>query len=198
MALQEVDRNTNRAGEDQAKKLAELLGMHYYFSKSISYNGGDYGVAILSKFPIVSSEQVMLSNKVLGGEQRSLAIVTVELLDGQKLRFASAHLDLVFENRNAQMLELNAISKKSAIPLLVAGDFNAVVDSPEMTTLKQEFSLACASGCPLTFPSDKPNKAIDFIVANPQASAKLTKRSYEAIGGQLASDHLPLLGVYSY
>ncbi len=198
VALQEVDRNTRRAGEDQAKKLAESLGMYYYFSKSISYDGGDYGVAILSKFPLVSTEQVMLPNNHSGGEQRSLAIVTVDLPGGEKLRFASAHLDLVFENRDAQVRKLIDISKTSSTPLLVAGDFNALPESVEIGTLKQEFSLACSGSCPLTFPADKPTRSIDFIVSNPQAAKKLTKRSYQSVSGQLASDHLPLVGIYTY
>src|SRR5690606_1015979 len=51
IALQEVDVNTERSNNvDQVKALAELLGMEYYFSKSIDYRSGEYGNAILSKY----------------------------------------------------------------------------------------------------------------------------------------------------
>lgn len=198
VALQEVDKNTKRAGEDQAKKLGELLGMNYYFSKSITYDGGEYGVAILSKFPVIATERIVLSNNEPGGEQRTLALITVELPGGQKMKFATAHLDLKVENRTAQMQELNDVSKLSAYPLIVAGDFNATSDSQEFTILKKEFSLNCQTNCAFTFPADKPTKTIDFIINNPAAVKQFTLRSYDSIKNQLASDHLPLLGIYSY
>ena len=53
--LQEVDFKTNRSGRNsnQAAELARLSGMpYYYFAKAIDYDGGEYGLAILSKFPM--------------------------------------------------------------------------------------------------------------------------------------------------
>ncbi|WP_242457727.1 endonuclease/exonuclease/phosphatase family protein [Pedobacter sp. BS3] len=198
VALQEVDKNTKRAGLDEAKVLAEQLGMSYFFSKSINYDGGEYGIAVLSKYPVLASERIELSNEAAGGEQRTVAIVTVEIPDFEKIRFACAHLDLVLENRTAQIGQLNDLSKASQYPLLVAGDFNTTPDSPEIALLKKEFSLGCTTNCALTFPADKPAKTIDYIVLNPAAAKKLTVKSYNAVAGQLASDHLPLLGVYTY
>ena len=199
VALQEVDNKTRRAGGlNQAEELAKMLDMHYYFSKSINYDGGEYGVAILSKYPISKSERILLSNNEPGGEQRTIAMVTVELPDGKSIRFASIHLDLRLQNRTAQMQEIVMLSKQSALPLIAAGDFNAEAGSSEFGSLKTEFSLGCLTGCPLTFPADKPQKKIDFIVMNPAAAAKFSKRSYDSIKGQLSSDHLPLLGIYSY
>src|SRR5690606_31245260 len=54
VALQEVDRFTDRSGKDldQAAALAELTGMHHQFFKAIDRSNGEYGVAILSKYPI--------------------------------------------------------------------------------------------------------------------------------------------------
>src|SRR5690606_6371938 len=58
VALQEVDRFTERSGKDldQAKAIAEQTGMHYFFAKALNRSGGEYGVAILSQEPILSSQ----------------------------------------------------------------------------------------------------------------------------------------------
>src|SRR5690606_28018267 len=53
VALQEVDVNTQRSGKfNQAEEIARRLGMSFFFAKAIDHGGGDYGVAILSKFPM--------------------------------------------------------------------------------------------------------------------------------------------------
>lgn len=198
VALQELDKNTKRYPDDQAKVLAEKLNMHYFFSKSINYSGGEYGVGILSKYPILNQESILLPNEVKGGEQRSLALVTIAVPGLGQLKFASAHLDLVLQNRIAQIEQVNLLAKNSACPLIMAGDLNLAMDAEELSLLKKEFTLSCSANCQNTFPSDKPNKKIDFILLNPNATKKLKVRSYEAIGGRLESDHLPLLGIYSF
>jgi len=198
VALQEVDKNTNRSQNDQAKVLGQKLGMQYFFSKSINYSGGEYGVALLSKFPIISSERILLSNQVSSGEQRSLGIITVDVPGLGKLRFGTVHLDLVFGNRQAQAEQLRDLGKTSAYPMILAGDFNMERLDTEFTPLKSEFSLSCTNGCPLTFPADKPVKEIDFILLNKKAAEKLSVQDYKAITGRLESDHLPLLGIYKF
>src|SRR5690606_40296823 len=86
--LQEVDVNTIRSGKgiNQAAELARLTGMNYFFVKGIDYQGGDYGVGILSKFPILETDSLRLPMKEgAGGEPRVLAMVTVEPAKGKKL-----------------------------------------------------------------------------------------------------------------
>ncbi len=198
VALQEVDKNTNRSTVDQAKVLGEKLGMSHFFSKSINYNGGEYGVAILSRYPIVSTERILLSNKVSGGEQRTLGVATVEIPELGKVKLATAHLDLVLGNRSEQVSEINEFSKKSEYPVILAGDLNMTRFDPEFLPLRTEFLLSCTSSCPLTFPADKPTKEIDFILLNTNAAKKMTVKNYQAVSGKLESDHLPLLGIISF
>lgn len=197
VALQEVDRNTVRAGVDQAKVLGEKLGMHYYFSKSINYNSGEYGVAVLSKYPIVSTERLVLSNKTAGGEQRTLALVLVDIPNLGLYKFASAHLDLVLANREEQVREINNYAKKSTYPFIIAGDLNMQRTDSEFAPLRSEFLLSCYASCPVTFPAQNPIKEIDFILLNNLAAKKLSVSEYKA-ESTLASDHLPLLGVFSF
>ena len=61
IALQEVDRYRWRSGYvDQAKELAELLGMDMRFAPSLIYTAGQYGNAILSRYPIEDSSYTLL------------------------------------------------------------------------------------------------------------------------------------------
>ena len=54
VALQEVDNKTNRTGKiDQAAELSRLTKMFYIFGSNIEFQGGHYGNAILSRFPVV-------------------------------------------------------------------------------------------------------------------------------------------------
>ena len=53
VGLQEVDSVCYRSGQvDQAKILAEYSGMHYAFVRHFAFQGGAYGQALLSKYPI--------------------------------------------------------------------------------------------------------------------------------------------------
>lgn len=197
IALQEVDVNTNRSGgEDQARALAELLDMEYYFSKSIDYQGGDYGNAILSKFPLSNKRRFDLPMPV-PGEKRSIAIATVSLPNGKEIEFGSTHFDLQ-ASRVAQAEFLNEIDKDLNKPFFIGGDFNATPESEEIKTLQNQFTLACKGPCPLTIPERNPNKSIDFVIANKEAVKQFDLMSSVSLGGQYASDHLPVVAVYAY
>ncbi|SKB88365.1 Metal-dependent hydrolase, endonuclease/exonuclease/phosphatase family [Sphingobacterium nematocida] len=201
VALQEVDVNTTRSANvadqiDQIKKLAELLDMEYYFSKSIDYKGGEYGNAILSKYPLSNKRRFDLP-AIVGGEQRSIALATVTLPDGKTMEFGSTHFDLN-TIRVAQAQFLNDISEQLKKPLFIGGDFNATPDSEEMTLLKKGFNFSCMGNCQFTIPVVNPTKAIDFIVYNPLAKQTYSLLSAIAMTGQYASDHLPVVAIYQY
>ena len=193
VALQEVDSMTARAPIDEAKELARLTGMHYYFSKAIAYQGGSYGDAILSKYPISDQQTLSLPMPDPTGEGRAVGIIRCKIPSGIEIAFASTHLDIE-SNREAQVKALNTLSKNSTYPLILAGDLNALPNSTYISTLKEEFSLSCSANCPLTAPASKPAKTIDYILLNPKASEIFHVLSYNAINYIYASDHLPLLG----
>lgn len=194
VALQEVDVNTIRSGKgiNQAKELARLTGMYYYFSKAIDFQGGDYGVAILSRYPIVDSVRYDLPVlKEIGGEPRTIAAITVQLPGNKKIVFASTHLDLHEENRLAQSQLIINHFGKSKLPMILAGDFNAIPGSEVINYLDQHFMRSCQPECAPTIPVENPEEAIDFIMLRP---AKLFKVSVtRIIDEKYASDHLPVV-----
>src|SRR5918993_3153708 len=95
VALQEVDVKTKRSGGiDQAQLLAEKTGMKSYFFKAIDHDGGEYGVAILTKLTVSNFKQYKLPTVAESkGEPRILATVTLKGKNGEELVFACTHLD---------------------------------------------------------------------------------------------------------
>lgn len=197
VALQEVDVHTERSGKalNQAKELARLTGMQYFFAKAIDHQGGDYGVAVLSRFPILDSTRFILPvDPAIGGETRTIAAVTVEIAKGQKVIFASTHLDLKEPNRLTQSELIVNHFKTSGLPMILAGDFNALPDSRVIQFLDQHFVRSCQD-CQPTIPVNIPNRAIDFIMYKPDGRFK--SRSTRVIDEQYASDHLPVVAELS-
>ena len=193
VALQEVDVNTERSGKgiNQARELARLTGMHYFFSKAIDHQGGDYGVAVLSRFPILDSTRFILPvDPAIGGETRTIAAVTVEIAKGKKIIFASTHLDLKEPNRLTQSELIVKHFEKSGLPMILGGDFNAQADSRVIRFLDQNFVRSCQD-CAPTIPVVNPNRAIDFIMYKPGSTFKTL--STKVIDEQYASDHLPVV-----
>lgn len=194
VALQEVDVNTIRSGKglNQARELGRLTGMNVYFSKAIDFQGGDYGVAVLSRYPIVDSVRYDLPIlKEIGGEPRTIAAITVQLPGKKKIIFASTHLDLHEENRLAQSQLIINYFGKAKLPMILAGDFNATPGSKVINYLDGYFIRSCQPECAPTIPVENPEEAIDFIMLRP---AKLFKVSTtRVIDEKYASDHLPVV-----
>lgn len=135
IALQEVDLRLRRTGfTDQAGALAAALGFHHVFAASIKWDGGDYGLALLSRWPLVSVERHRLD--VVGvGEPRIVLEVTV-CANGRPLRVFNHHADIGGASRRSGLTRLTAIVQPSlGRGVIVAGDFNAGPDTPGVRAL---------------------------------------------------------------
>ena len=196
VALQEVDVHTKRSGKtvNQAEELAHKTGMYFYFAKAIDFEGGDYGVAILSKFPLSSPLTYHLPVAAgTRGEPRVLATAMVSMPGGKKLVFACTHLDAQKSdtNRVLQINEVTNILKKEQYEVIVGGDFNATPHGKVIDVLDQFLRRTCANNCPFTIPVLKPAKTIDFIAYSPPG--KFLTISHRVIRETYASDHLPVI-----
>lgn len=197
VGLQEVDVHTIRSGKssNQAEDLGKMTGMHVFFSKGIDYQGGEYGTAILSRYPIKEAERFELPDlEGLKAEPRTLAVVTVEV-EGIAMKFANTHLDYTnAENNLLQVNKILEIFEGEKLPVVLVGDFNALPDSPSIQLLDQYFTRSCIVDCGFTIPQVQPNRTIDFIMASKEAPFEVT--GHEVIDEPYASDHLPVLAVY--
>lgn len=195
VALQEVDVNVNRSGNiNQAREIAEKAGYtSFHFSKAIDYDGGNYGVAILSKFALSDMQTHRLpTDASTNGESRVLSLATVTLPNGKKIKFGSTHLDAQRPdvNRLLQAREINRIAKEVSLPMIIAGDFNATENSEVIKIIQSYFQLTCRN-CAPTVPQVNPKRTIDFIAFKPGTAFEVL--SHIVIQESYASDHLPVI-----
>ena len=197
VGLQEVDRGTRRSGNtDQAAKLAEACGYPYFrFFRAIGRDRGEYGVALLSRWPLLAPRVGMLPNR-RGFEQRIVATAVVEI---PPTRFAVSVTHLTNSRsyprlRREQAAFIAAQLRHSPLPQVVVGDFNEPPGGPTWRELASVFSDvfgAVGQGAggpfPLVFPF-LPALRIDYVFASPDlalAGARVIQTS--------ASDHHLLL-----
>ena len=197
VALQEIDVNTNRSGNiNQAQLLASKLHMRYFFAKAIDFQGGDYGVLILSKYPISETTTHRLPTQPgSGGEPRVLATAKITLPDGNAIRFGSTHLDAQTDdtNRRLQIDRLIEVSGEQNLPFIVGADLNAVPNSDVIGKFDAYFTRSC-SACPPTFPAINPNRVIDYI-AFKHPEDKFSVKSHYVVNEAYSSDHRPIVAI---
>lgn len=97
--LQEVDRKTERSGrEDQLAILERLTGFHGAFGRTLHYQGGEYGIAVLARWPIEADSLHPLRVSPLTGsageapEARG-ALHAIVRTPGGPVHVVSTHLD---------------------------------------------------------------------------------------------------------
>ncbi len=169
IGLQEVDRRTARSqGIDQPEWLGQRLGMRAVFAKFMDFQGGHYGLAILSKFPILEQRVVNLPE---GHEPRvALAIRIDPSGDGRSVWVVDLHLDWVDDDayRYAQAQRLGQFLQGLREPYVLLGDFNDRRGSRTVELLSQgAVEARKPPGGSNTFSATDPTIEIDFIFAHP-------------------------------
>lgn len=189
VALQEVDERVRRTARvDQAGRLAEWTGLQPVFGAFMPYQDGQYGMAVLSRWPIVGSTNHRLPD---GAEPRTSLAVRVRSPDsGRELVFAGVHFYRTEEERLAQARTLvQALDTVRAVTIL-AGDFNSTPDSPVMTELAEDWSIVEKGEDRFTFSSFDPVREIDFVLHRGDGVEVVEQR---VLDEPVISDHRPLL-----
>ncbi len=188
IALQEVDHDAKRSGKvNQTEFLGKALKMHHVFGKAMDFQGGGYGQAILSKYPILETKVYKLPGD---GEPRIALEVVVEPVKGQKISFVSVHLDYRSEEKRQPQIKFLLEALKSVKhPVVLLGDFNARPKSDSMKLFKDEWYNVPKVGNPLTMPADVPKGEIDYFLLRGLKTAGVT---CEVIEEKNVSDHRPL------
>lgn len=194
VGLQEVDRGVKRTeGKDEILELARMTRMDYAYGHNLDYQGGHYGIAILSRFLIQKVDHQKYRNRV-EAERRGMLQVEVEL-DGRRINFATTHLD--YQTNEGRLFEAEQLLKLLdgiKDPLIVVGDFN---DEPTGSTYKlilggfdDAWASGRAKGEGLSYPAGKPVKRIDYIFYRKGSGIRVKK---VWVVNTLASDHLPVM-----
>ncbi|HEV7798143.1 MAG TPA: endonuclease/exonuclease/phosphatase family protein [Pyrinomonadaceae bacterium] len=194
VGLQEVDRGVKRTElRDEILELAKLTGMDYAFAHNLDFQGGQYGVAILSRLPIQKIDHRKYENR-REAERRGMIRVEAKV-DNRVVNFVTTHLDYQYEDgrvfETEQMLEFLQGVKGL---LIVVGDFNDEPSGAAYKLMLGRFQDAWITGKTkgegLSYPADKPAKRIDYIFTR-QSDHIRAKQAW--LVTTLASDHLPVV-----
>lgn len=193
VCLQEVDRNVPRSGNrDIAAELAGALGMAFVFGENLALDGGAYGNAILSRFPILAHENIPLPGPE-GVEPRGCLTAQIEV-HGEGVWFFNTHLGLKADERLAQATALLEHLPKGA-PVVLAGDLNERLEDPGLKKLATVLKAALtAPSCdqPNSYPVPKPKRRIDHVFTG---GGPVTQEACVLVtdASKVASDHFPVV-----
>jgi endonuclease/exonuclease/phosphatase family metal-dependent hydrolase len=192
IALQEVDVGTRRSGGvDQAAELGRLTGFEQVFGAAMDYDGGQYGEAVLSRWPIQSSRVHALPHSP-EREPRCALEVRVRPVGGE-LRFVGTHLDHLADatDRIAQVRALDTLLAADELtPTILVGDFNDEPGAQSLSALADTWADVLGPDRSGTFPADHPERAIDHLFVRP--AERWNKLSAAVLDEPLASDHRPV------
>jgi endonuclease/exonuclease/phosphatase family metal-dependent hydrolase len=195
VALQEVDRNTERTGKrDFPAEFAQLTGMSCVFSNNWPVLGGEYGTAILTRFPITKREHSLLT-MVGSTEQRGLLQAHIKIGD-REVVVMNTHID--HRRGDEERLESvkqfdGVIQKKAELPIIFCGDFNDLPGSrtyERMNALLDDSWKLIGKGEGWTIPAERPRRRIDYIWISKKNSI-VPLRAW--VPETEASDHRPVV-----
>ena len=201
--LQEVDQGTRRSGNvDQPAALAQQTGFHVAFGSALDYDGGEYGVAILSRWPIVSDTLFHLPvdppQERSGGshEPRGALRADVQSPHG-RITIFNTHIDAsatdFYRLQEGRVVSALVTTARQRTPLvLLGGDLNSTPESAVQQELRatglRDAHAECGIGEGLSFPWDVPVKRIDYLYLTGQMMC----RRAEILPSRV-SDHRPLI-----
>jgi endonuclease/exonuclease/phosphatase family metal-dependent hydrolase len=196
--LQEVDANAPRSNHDrQVDTLGEMLGLRYrtWFPNVDVRGGGQYGNAILSRYPLLESTNIDLSLPLR--KRRSVVHGVIRIRhDGvdRTMHVYNMHLGLAGYERRRQLAMFLASHPFTHLhhdtPVVVGGDLNDVYGG--LDELLAPSGFRSLDERPRTFPAWGPLRALDAIfVRGAMDYMKLSRCDSEL--ARRASDHRPLV-----
>ena len=216
VALQEVDRFWARSGgADQPDEFSQLLDMDVCFGANLSHEPDDhadvdheYGVATLSRYPVISCENHFLPTTE-GWEQRGMLDTRIDVPGIGEVAVLNTHMQAnvsgepeeAARQRVEQAEAIAAHVETLEVPVIVLGDLNAEADSGELdsligpgSSLVDVWNVAGTGSGETIFDGahGEPTARIDYILVSPHFSV-LSTVVIDNDGSRMASDHFPLI-----
>ncbi|MDR2956500.1 MAG: metallophosphoesterase [Prevotella sp.] len=184
IALQELDSVTTRGKQtDVLKKLADITRMHYIYAPAISYQGGKYGIGLLSK-----ERPLLWKNVPLPGREEARTLLIVEF---DKYLVFATHFSLNKDDRQTSVNIINEYAGQYNKPIFLAGDLNDDPESEAIKNLSRNWKILNNDKTP-TFPANEPKQTIDYIAGYISNGKTYSVHSRQVMNEPVASDHRPL------
>ena len=185
VAVQEVDSVTNRSNQKYVLgEIAERTQMHACFAPAIDFDGGKYGIGLLSK-----KAPIHLQTMALPGREEARTLILAEFED---YIYCCTHLSLTEEDRMKSLDILKAFAISYKKPLFWAGDMNAEPESDFIKELQKDFRIL-SDPKQHTFPAPAPKETIDYVAVFKQNDKGFAVVSSEVVNEPVASDHRPIV-----
>lgn len=183
VSLQELDSVTKRNGKFVLQELKERTQMHAFYASAIHFQGGSYGIGILSK------EQPLQCRIIpMPGREEKRTMIIAEYKD---YVFCATHQSLTPQDQLASIPLIKKALRGIKKPILMAGDMNSQPDSQSQRKLKKLFIPLNDTGA-FTFPANKPERCIDYIYAYKKNGYTFNVQKKDVIEESVASDHRPI------
>ena len=181
VAIQELDSATHRSGgRYRLGDLAAEVLMYPTYAPAIDFDGGKYGIGILSREKPLRHYQVALPGRE---EKRTLLIV-----EFRDYIMACAHLSLTPADQLASLPIIRAEAAKAKKPFFIAGDWNAEPDSETLAGIQEDFQLLSDTK-QSSYPADEPEICIDYIAVYKPTADRVARLSASTDRDTAASDH---------
>jgi endonuclease/exonuclease/phosphatase family metal-dependent hydrolase len=138
VCLQEVWADED--GQDQVDLLTDALSVHSVRTPSIFWRGQSFGNAVLSRWPILESDTVALTDAKGERTPRTLLFAVIDSPFGV-ITCVSTHFEHRFDRSSTRMAQAAQLcaeivrrrsNAETTFPTIVGGDLNAVPDSDEV------------------------------------------------------------------
>jgi endonuclease/exonuclease/phosphatase family metal-dependent hydrolase len=194
VGLQEVDQFTERSGKiDAIKILAEKTEMYGVFMATFDYQGGEFGDAMLSKYPIIDQKLYRLPSRD-NYEPRLMMMISCVVENGDTIHFYNTHLDHHRQDsdRPIQVEAIKKIIETDNAKIILMGDFNCEPGSESLNTI-QSVLTRCPSDV-LTYSTNEPIWTIDHIFYTEDRGIRF--QEFKVIPEEMASDHFPIVAKF--
>jgi endonuclease/exonuclease/phosphatase family metal-dependent hydrolase len=211
IGLEEVDVHWGDRSQwrDVAGELGERLHMHVFFAPIYSLDPPsagaprrEYGVAVLSRYPFLATENHELTRLSTQDPNPVPAPApgfpeVVVRVQGLPVHVYATHLDYRPDPavRAAQVADTERVmagdcdSHGRCPRQILVGDFNAEPDAPELAPLWTGLRDAGPATGPGTYPARNPEKRIDFVTVSRDGAVVRDV----TVPATLASDHRPVV-----
>lgn len=181
VAIQEADSATARSkGKYVLDEIAERTAMKAYYAPAIPFDGGKYGIGLLSKETPLKWHYMSLPGRE---EKRTFLVAEFE-----DFVFCCTHFSLTPEDQLLSLPIIREEAAKHSKLVFVAGDLNAVSADKTIEDLETDFVILTDKNAS-TFPASDPVSCLDYIVTLKKSADKVEVINRKVVDDSITSDH---------